>query len=81
MWFASGGLAMILTGVINLLNQVYGASAPGVRWAATVANGLMTVFAAWAGVAEAASGTQQVVVVGLMAVTTLLSWWLPPVSV
>jgi hypothetical protein len=76
-FFASGGLAMILTGVINLLNRAYGAAAPGVRWAAFGANLAMTVFAALAGIAGAASAAQQILIVGLMVVATLLSWWLP----
>ena len=76
-WFASGGLAMILTGVINLLNKAYGAAAPGIRWAAFGANFAMTVFAALAGIAGAASAAQQIVIVGLMIAATLLSWWLP----
>ena len=76
-WFASGGLAMILTGVINLLNRAYGAAAPGVRWAPFGANFAMTVFAALAGIAGAASAAQQIVVVLLMVMATLLSWWLP----
>ena len=79
-WFASGGLAMILTGVLNLLNRAYGAAAPGVRWAAFGANAAMTIFAALAGIAGAASVAQLIVIVGLMAAATLLSWWLPPVS-
>ena len=72
-WFASGGLAVILTGLINLLNRAYGAAARGVRWAAVGANAVMTLFAALAGFAGAASNAQLVVIVGLMAVATLLS--------
>ena len=37
----------------------------------------MTIFAALAGIAGAASAAQQIVIVGLMIVATLLSWWLP----
>ena len=37
-WFAGGGMAIIFTGVLNLLNRAYGAAAPGVRWAAIGAN-------------------------------------------
>lgn len=72
-WFASGGIAVVLTGVINLLNRAYGAAAPGVRWAAIGANATMTVFAALAGYAGAASGAQLVLIVGLLAVATLAS--------
>ena len=73
-WFASGGLAIILTGLINLLNRAYGAAAPGVRCTAIGSNLAMTIFAALAGVAGAASGIQLAIIVGLMAATTLLSF-------
>jgi len=78
-WFASGGLAIVLTGLINLLNRGYGATAPGVRWTAVGANAVMTAFAALAGVAGAASGAQMVGIVGLLAAATLVSIK-PPVS-
>ena len=72
-WFASGGVAIVLTGLINLLNRAYGADASGVRWAAIGANVVMTGFAALAGIAGAASEAQLVAIVGLMAATTLVS--------
>src|SRR5688572_26555827 len=72
-WFASGGVAIVLTGVLNLLNRAYGASARGVRWATFGANAVMTAFAALAGTAGAASGAQLVLIVGLMASATLVS--------
>ena len=79
-WFAGGGMAIIFTGVLNLLNRAYGAAAPGVRWAAIGGNAAMTVFAALAGVAGAASGAQLIVIVGLMAAATLVSLRPHPVS-
>ncbi|MGQ0661829.1 hypothetical protein [Sphingosinicella sp.] len=72
-WFASGGLLLVLTGVLNLLNRSYGARASGVRWATIATNMVMTVFAALAGIAGAASGAQLAVIVGLIAATTLVS--------
>ena len=72
-WFASGGVAIILTGVLNLLNRAYGATASGVRLASIFANLVMTIFAALAGYAGAASGAQLAIIVGLMAVTMLVS--------
>ncbi len=30
-WFFNGGIVLLLTGAINLLNRAYGAIAPGVR--------------------------------------------------
>lgn len=72
-WFASGGLLLILAGTLNLLNRAYGAAAPGLRWAAICTNVVMTAFAALAGTAGAASGAQLAAIVGLMAATTLVS--------
>ena len=79
-WFASGGVAIVLTGLINLLNRAYGAAARGVRWTAIGANAAMTVFAVLAGRAGAASGAQLVLIVGLMAAATLVSIRPPRVS-
>lgn len=76
-WFAGAGLAMVLTGILNLLNRAYGATAPGLRWAAIFANVAMTVFAALAGYAGSVSRTDFVMIVALMASTALVSL-LPP---
>ena len=72
-WFAGSGLLLVLTGILNLLNRSYGPAAPGVRWAAIATNAVMTLFAALAGTAGAASGAQLAVIVGLIAATTLVS--------
>lgn len=72
-WFASGGLAIVLTGTISLLNRAYGAAAPGLRWSAVGANAAMTVFALLAGLAGAAPTAQIVFIAGLMGAATLLS--------
>ena len=80
LWFASGGLAIVMTGILNLLSGAYGATAKGVRWAAIGTNLVMTLFAALAGVAGAASGLQLVLIVGLLAATSLVSLIRLPVS-
>jgi len=72
-WFAGGGLLLVLAGILNLLNRAYGARAAGVRWAAVSTNLVMTGFAALAGAAGAASGAQLAGIVGLMATTALVS--------
>ena len=72
-WFASGGFAMVLTGALNLLRQVYGAAAPGLRVVCIAANVAMTAFALVAGYVGRASAGQFVVVLGLMGGATLLS--------
>ena len=72
-WFASGGVAIVFTGLFHLLNRSYGASARGVRWTTFGASATMTGFAAIAGFAGAASGLQLVLIVGVMAAATLMS--------
>lgn len=73
LWFAGGGLLLVLTGVLNLLNRAYGTIARGVRWTAISTNLVMTAFAALAGTLGAASGIELAGIVGLMAATTLVS--------
>ncbi len=73
LWFASAGLLLIVTGMLNLLNRAYGRAAPGLHWACVATNAVMFVFAILAGYAGAASDLQFVFIVGLMAATTLAS--------
>lgn len=79
-WFAGAGLAMVLTGILNLLNRAYGAVAPGVRWAAICANFAITAFAALAGIVGGASAAEFAMIVGLTAATTVVSMLPPQVS-
>ena len=72
-WFASGGLAMILTGALNLLRRAYGAAAPGLRAVCVSANLAMTAFALLAGYASRATALEVVLVLGVLGGTTLLS--------
>lgn len=78
LWFASGGLLLVMTGALNLLNRTYGAAAPGLRGTTVAANLVLTVFAVIAGLAGGASGVQLVGIIGLMAATTV--WSLLPNS-
>ena len=73
LWFFSGGIAMVLTGVLNLLNRAYGGVAPGVRVASVGANVAMTVFAVVAGLIGRASPGSFAIIVGLVGGTTVLS--------
>lgn len=72
-WFASGGLAMILTGALNLLRRAYGEVAPGVRVVCVAANVAMTSFALVAGYAGRASALQFILALGLIGGATLCS--------
>ena len=72
-WFASGGLAIILTGALNLLRRAYGEIASGLRVVCVAANVVMTTFALLAGYAGRASALEFVFVLGLMGGATLFS--------
>ena len=73
LWFLSGGLAMVLTGAINLLNRAYGGSAPGMQWVCRAANVALAVFALTAGLVGRAGAVEMIVVVGLMVGAAVLS--------
>src|SRR3990172_2971942 len=65
-WFFGAGIAMVLTGALNLLNRVYGAGAVGVLWVCIGSNVLMSCFAVVAGVSTNAGPAQFIVVLGLV---------------
>ena len=73
LWFFSGGLAMALTGALNLLNRPYGGVAPGLSRVCVAANVVITVFALVAGRAGHASTVQLLLFVGLLVLATVLS--------
>lgn len=72
-WFASGGLAIVLTGVLNLLSRTYGHAAPGLRIACVSTNAVMTAFAVLAGYVGRASASELALILSLMGGATLLS--------
>jgi hypothetical protein len=73
LWFASGGLVLMLTGAFNLLRRAYGAIAYGLTLVCVITNVLMTGFALLQAYVTGASALQFVMVVGLMASATVLS--------
>ena len=72
-WFFSGGIAIGLTGALNLLNRAYGRMAPGLRSVCIGTNAGMTVFGAAAGKATGASVGEYLVILGLIGGATALS--------
>ena len=74
-WFFGTGIAMMLTGTLNLLNRSYGAGAPGVRWVCVGSNVVMTGFALAAGRVTGGTPVEIVLVVGIFGGATLLSVW------
>lgn len=73
LWFASGGLAIALTGALNLLRYTYGSVAPGVRWVAVAANGALVVFTILSGIVMRASPAQWAIVAILSGGPAVLS--------
>ena len=58
LWFFSGGIAIALTGVLNLLQRAYGHVAPGLRKVCIGTNIVMTIIAFLSGVVTHASLAQ-----------------------
>ena len=73
LYFASNGIALVLTGALNLLNGTYGWEAKGLRWASRAANVVMTGLIALEGVVDHADAIALVLVVGLLTGATALS--------
>ena len=73
LWFFSGGIALVLTGTLNLLNRAYGHIAPGLRRTCLGTNLFMTIFGALSGFVTHASIAQVTLVLGLIGGTFVLS--------
>jgi hypothetical protein len=72
-WFFSGGVSLVLTGALNLLNRAYGATAPGLRTFCIATNIGMTIFSCIGGWVTHAGVGELAVVVGWFGATTILS--------
>jgi hypothetical protein len=72
-WFFGAGIAMALTGALNLLNAAYGRAAHGLRRTAIATNLALIVYASLAGVVSGTSPAEFVVIVGLVVGTAALS--------
>ena len=73
LWFFSGGMVMLLTGALNVLNRRYGRIAPGVRWFCAASTAALTIFSLVAGLVSRASALELVIIAGWMAAATALS--------
>lgn len=73
LWFFSGGIALTLTGTLNLLHRIYGHIAPGLRRVCIATNILMTIFGVLSGVVTHATIAQFALVLGLIGGATVLS--------
>jgi hypothetical protein len=73
-WFFGAGIAMALTGALNLLHRSYGSSAAGVRMVCRAANVFLTLFAVAAGAVTRASPAAFIVIVSLTGGALILSF-------
>ena len=73
LWFFSGGIALTLTGILNLLHRIYGRIAPGLRRVCIGTNIFMTIFGVLLGVVSHASIAGFTLVLGLIGGATALS--------
>ncbi len=72
-WFFAAGIAMVLAGVLNLLNRQYGLRAFGVRAACIATNVFMLCFAGVAGRVTNASAPEQIVMLSVLTSALILS--------
>lgn len=72
-WFFGAGIALVLDGILNLLNRQYGRYALGVRVACIATNLFMFCFAGVAGRVTNAGVAEQVVMLFALAATLVLS--------
>ena len=73
LWFASGGLLMILTGALNLLNRAYGRGVPGLRRVSVATNVVVVAFSVIMGIAGHPTLFEWAVVLGIFGGTLILS--------
>jgi peptidoglycan/LPS O-acetylase OafA/YrhL len=72
-WFFGAGMAIALSGVLNLLNRRYGLAASGLRAACIGTNLLMICFAGIAGRVTGSSVAEQVVMLTVLTSALVLS--------
>jgi peptidoglycan/LPS O-acetylase OafA/YrhL len=72
-WFFGSGLAMALGGALNLLNRVYGRSAPGLRVVCWIANIFLMLLGAVAGALTGASVAEYILIMSLLGGAFILS--------
>ena len=73
LWFFSGGIAIALTGALNLLHRAYGLSAPGLRVVCVGTNVIMLAFGIVSGIASGAGIAEFALVLGLVGGAAVLS--------
>jgi hypothetical protein len=77
LWFFSGGIVLVLTGSVNLLNRPYAPIAPGLKWCCRATNIAIFAFTGVSGPVTHATLAELTAVLGFMGAMTLLSWMRP----
>src|SRR5687768_11390967 len=65
LWFFNGGIVLVFTGAINLINRAHGAKTPALRWFCRAVNVVMLCFSTISGIVTGAGVVSLVVVLGL----------------
>jgi hypothetical protein len=73
LWFFCGGVLMVLTAALNLVNRTYGSNARGLRIVSAAANLVITAIAVASGIVSHAGPIEWVVVLGIVVPLTVLS--------
>jgi hypothetical protein len=74
LWFFNGGIVLIFTGVLNLINHASGAEVKTIRWFCRAANVVMLGFTVISGVVGKAGIGSMIALVGIMGAITVLSF-------
>jgi hypothetical protein len=74
LWFFNGGIVLIFTGALNLINRRHSAEVPALRWFCRGVNVVTMCFATISGLVGGASVIELIVVIGMMGTVTVLSF-------
>lgn len=74
LWFFNGGIVLVITGALNLINRSSGAGVAALRWFCRAVNVVMLAFTTLSGIVSGAGPGSLIVVVGIMGAITALSF-------
>ena len=74
LWFFNGGVALVVTGLLNLVNRAHGRDARYLRWLCRGLNVVTLCFSTLAGIVSRAGPVSLAFVVGLLGALTVLSF-------
>jgi hypothetical protein len=74
LWFFSGGLVLVFTGALNLINGGQAGEVPALRRFCQAVNVVVLCFTMLSGIVGGATAVELLIVVGLIGATTALSF-------